>query len=331
MLPKDNRVIFFKSTFANKNLICRAVWERFKLPRLINRLKVDVLFVPGGMDFTSSNLSQPKVTMFRNMLPFDKVALDALSSKVLYLKNIILKQLMVRTMNGADHVIFISTHAKKSIEHELSLKNSSIIYHGIAANFVSMSASKDVDNNLADYILYVSRFEPYKNHLNVIKAYAKLNKELRSKHKLVIVGEHMEPSYSLCMDFIKSNSLERFIEIKGNVPYDKLPHLYQNTALFVFASSCENCPNILLEAIGCGAPIISSKTEPMPEFGKNAALYFDEKDPESIFSKMNEVLNNESLSVELRVKSTNLRQEYTWVNTAQLTWKCLESNGVKNV
>ncbi|WP_286938569.1 MULTISPECIES: glycosyltransferase family 1 protein [unclassified Pseudoalteromonas] len=332
MLPDDPRVIYLETTFANRTILHRALWERYKLPKLLNKLNVDVLFVPGGMDFTSKKLSIPKVTMFRNMLPFDEVALNALPSRILKLKNYFLKKLMIRTMNSADHIIFISEYAKNSIQNLLKIKSASIIYHGIAKNFVPSNVTNNPEKiKKNNYILYVSRFEPYKNHLNVIKAYSKLSKKERLKNKLVIVGEFMEPKYSLCVNYINDNNLAPYIDIKGKVPYEELPLLYQQASLFVFASSCENCPNILLEAIGCGSAVIASKTEPMPEFARDSALYFNELDPDSIYEKLKVVLDSDVMIQEMRNKSIALREQYSWENTALLTWQCLKFIGDKNV
>ncbi|SGY94167.1 glycosyltransferase family 4 protein [Moritella viscosa] len=332
MLPDSDNIRYVETPLANRNILFRAFWELIILPRLLLKLNIDTLFVPGGMDFTLSNIKYAKVTMFRNMLPFDSLALSSIKDKRLIIKNRILKMLMIRTMNSADHVIFISNYAKKSVSKYLSLKGGSTIYHGIAPNF--MPNNKNDCSQLipqCDYILYVSRFEQYKNHLNVIKAYNKLSSSLKAKYRLIIVGEKMEPSYSECVDYIKLNKLDSYVEIKGKVPYQSLPTLYQNAYISVFASSCENCPNILLEAIGCGAAVITSKTEPMPEFAKDAALYFDELNPESIHQKLEYVLNCENKVKKMREKSIALRGEYMWKNTASLTWQCLNTTGEKNV
>ena len=259
------------------------------------------------------------------MLPFDKVALFSLDSRLSILKNIVLKKFMIRTMNSANHVIFISEYARLSVVKLLRLKSDSVIYHGIASNFTPSSTISD------NSILYVSRFETYKNHLNLIKAYNLLSEELKEKHSLILVGEGVEPALSLCNKYIESNNLEDKVKILGKVEYNLLPDLYRQCQLFVFPSSCENCPNILLEAIGCGAAIAASKTSPMPEFGKKAALYFDETDVQSINKVIIKVLENQNLRNQLVVKSIDLRGDYTWQNTAYLTWKCLINIGNTDV
>ncbi|EIY4754481.1 glycosyltransferase family 4 protein [Vibrio cholerae] len=327
IIPSDSRVIFVKSNMANKNILSRMLWEAFYLPFLLLRLKASVLFVPGGMDFTFFTFFIPKVTMFRNMLPFDKVAIKHLPSMRLKYKNWLLKYLMTRTMSSANHVIFISSYAKKVIEDEIKIKSASIIYHGISNIFTPISQHREEQ----EYLLYVSRFEPYKNHLNLIVAYSKLDAKYKKKYKLLLVGEFMEPSYSECVNYVKNNDLSELVIFKGKVSYENLPEIYQSASLFIFPSSCENCPNILLEAIGCGVPVIASKTEPMPEFAQYAGLYFDEKNNEEIFSCLNNVLSEPKLLSVMKERSVSLRDNYMWKNTAMKTWKCLKEFGDINV
>ena len=45
-------------------------------------------------------------------------------------------------------------------------------------------------------------------------------------------------------------------------------------------------PNILFEAMASGLPILSSKNDPMPEFLKKNAIYFDPDDIHSIVKKI---------------------------------------------
>jgi glycosyltransferase involved in cell wall biosynthesis len=323
LVPDDPRVIYVESPIANKNIIFRAFWEALYLPFILMRLNISVLFVPGGMDFTFFTNGIPKVTMFRNMLPFDSGAIDHLPSVKLRIKNWVLKHLMSRTMSTADHVVFISNYAKKMIENHVDIKSSNVIYHGISDAFFPTEKSY-IEK---EYILYVSRFEPYKNHLNLIVAYNRLDEVYKKKYNLVLIGELMKPSFSECMDYINKNNLSNSVIVKGKIPYESLPKLYQRAVLFVFPSSCENCPNILLEAIGCGVPVIASKTEPMPEFAQDAGLYFNEKCHEDIRQCLTDVLSKPDLLSSMKKKSILLRNNYMWKNTALKTWGCLKAIG----
>ncbi|EFH5123037.1 glycosyltransferase family 4 protein [Escherichia coli] len=332
IIPDDKRIKYLETKFANHNIFFRMLWELFYLPFLLLILRSNILFVPGGMDFTIFTFGIPKVTMFRNMLPFDSKALSALPSWSLKIKNIILRVLMSRTMKSADSIIFISNYARNKIKDIIKTNSYQIIPHGISEHFTpNIVPDTLLSQGRTKYILYVSRFEPYKNHLNLLRAYASLPDSLKKKYHLVLVGESMEPAYSECQQFVEENNLQGQVIFKGKVAYEDLPSVYKSAALFVYPSSCENCPNILLEAIGCGLPVIASKTEPMPEFAKDSALYFDENDYNDIAHKMNYVLDNPAELNEMRNKSIFLRENYTWEKTALKTWEYLDNIGGNNV
>ncbi|AKE59067.1 glycosyltransferase family 4 protein [Citrobacter farmeri] len=332
IIPNDKRIKYLETKFASHNIFFRMLWEFFYLPFLLLILRRNILFVPGGMDFTVFTFGIPKVTMFRNMLPFDSKALSELPGRKLKIKNIILKTLMSRTMKTADSVIFISNYARNKIKDMIEIKSYQVIPHGISDHFTpNIVTDLALSQGETKYILYVSRFEPYKNHLNLLKAYASLPDYLKKNYHLILVGEPMEPAYSDCLHFVEENNLQEQVIFKGKVAYEELPSVYKSAALFVYPSSCENCPNILLEAIGCGLPVIASKTEPMPEFAKDSALYFDEKDSDDIAHKINLVLNNPAELNEMSKKSISLREDYMWKKTALKTWEYLDIIGDKNV
>ena len=134
-----------------------------------------------------------------------------------------------------------------------------------------------------NYLLYVSHFYNYKNHLRLIDVYKDLGPETHQKYKLVLVGKvYDKVLYENILFKIKKYKLEDFVVLIKGADKKDLRILYQNTRLFIFASLIENCPNILLEAMMSGCPIISSNYDPMPEFGKDNIKYFDPKNHESI-------------------------------------------------
>ena len=70
----------------------------------------------------------------------------------------------------------------------------------------------------------------------------------------------------------------------GGIAFDEIHHCYMSSDAFVFASSCENLPNILIEAMASGMPIICSSLGPMPEVLGEQGLYFDPFEPETLKS-----------------------------------------------
>ena len=111
----------------------------------------------------------------------------------------------------------------------------------------------------------------------------------------------------------------------GHIPYEVLPYFYKLCRLFVYPSTCENCPNILIEAMACGAPILASDIEPMPEICQDAAIYFDPFSPQDISEKIKTVLENNELLQNLRQLSVKRATYFSWEDAAKKTLHVFES------
>ncbi|HUI65290.1 MAG TPA: glycosyltransferase, partial [Bacteroidota bacterium] len=109
--------------------------------------------------------------------------------------------------------------------------------------------------------------------------------------------------------------------------YEKLPSLYRQADGFVFASSCENMPNILLEAMASGLPIACSEREPMPELLGDAGVYFDPVKPEAIAKTLGQFLHDQVLRERLAHQAYTRSQAYSWTRCARETFSFLSRVG----
>ena len=74
-----------------------------------------------------------------------------------------------------------------------------------------------------------------------------------------------------------------------------------------------------LEAMGYGAPVVSSNATCLPEVYGDAAYYFDPRDTDTMATAINEVVSNESLRQELIKKGYTQLQKYSWKRMAEET------------
>ena len=103
-------------------------------------------------------------------------------------------------------------------------------------------------------------------------------------------------------------------------------HLKYNIAdAFIFASSCENMPNILIEAMSAGLPIISSNYQPMPEFLKDSGIYFNPLKENDLEEKCIKLFINNEQRNQLSKKSKSYSEIYTWDKCADETFEFLYS------
>jgi len=307
-----------------ENPLLRPWWESLFLPKLLRSGDYDVLFCPGGV--VNTKPSECKVvTMSRNMLPFDR---KQRSRYPLFsyqrLRNWMLVRVMSRSMLAADLVVFISEYAKEVIEAYIgsSLKNTTVIPHGIADQF-------HFDKNVAlpypesmpkRYLLYVSNVDVYKAQLEVVKAFSLLRpKELDLE--LVLIGPERSFYAKRVREEIACLGLGKNVRMLGSVPYATLPAMYQHALVNVFASECENCPNILLEMMASGRPVVCSSYSPMPEFAGDGVVYFDPENPRNLADVLNQVIGNESLQKQLDELARQKIDSYDWADTSVRTWR----------
>lgn len=91
--------------------------------------------------------------------------------------------------------------------------------------------------------------------------------------------------------------------------------------LFIFASSCENMPNTLLEAMAVGLPIACSNRGPMPEVLDDGGVYFDPEDAVSIANSVEQLIKDPDLRAKIARRASQLSEQYSWSRCAEETWK----------
>ena len=260
------------------------------------------------------------------MIPFDRNVVERLPFGWQRVRNFILRRVMLRSMGKADLTIFISDHARGVIERIERIPGAITIPHGIGEAFRTHGKVIDRPTWLprGEYILYVSRFDVYKHQLEVAEAYCMLSAELRERYSLLLVGE-VNPEQEAVIRGLPRNTVRLTLFILlARYPMASCPRYTDNAAAILFASSCENCPNILLEALGSGRPVLSSDVMPMPEFGAAAVEYFSPTSPVSIRDAMMRVLCDDDRRRALGELAARRSEDFDWAKSASETWRQIE-------
>lgn len=311
------------------SIATRLLWEQLYLWYILKKHKADVLYSPANIGLIFQSF--PTIVMIQTVAPFDS---EMIKKQNFYyrLKFNLLRILTSLSIKKARNVIFISDKARKELSryYKLQKDNTSLIYHGRSELF-----KPDLDNRrlteikqkygLDEFILYVSNIYKYKNFLELIIAFSLIKDKISPNLKLVLVGKSFDERYteSLKTLVINEGMTDRII-FYGHIPYEELPYFYAVCRLFLYPSTCENCPNILIEAMACGAPILSSNVEPMPEICQDAAIYFNPFSPPDIAEKIQTVLSNNILLQELKQRSLERASYFCWEETARKTLHVLE-------
>jgi glycosyltransferase involved in cell wall biosynthesis len=320
----NDQIEYVQSSFASGGLVRRMIWSKLSLPALLRKTSAQVLYCPGGFVSTFGSGWKTAVA-FRNMLPFSDEERRRYPYGYTRTRLAILKYIQSRSFRKANLVVFMSQFAKSIIDIVVGPRAGTavVIPHGVNDRFRRSGVSQ-AGLRLPDrYVAYVSIVTVYKAQLEVVRAWALMRTARRSSEALLLVGPSNQDYERKVRKLIVDLSLQDVVMLLGDVPYDALPAVYLGALANVFASSCENCPNILLEALAAGKPVLCSDYQPMPEFAGDAALYFDPYDPQSLATRLCEVLDDPWLAADLGRRSRERSAEFQWKRSAEATWQAL--------
>jgi glycosyltransferase involved in cell wall biosynthesis len=312
---KENKLL-------ERGLLLRLFWKVIILRKELKKNNCNILFSPGGSDISNF---KPMVTMCRNMLPFEKKESLRFGYGFKYFKFILLKYFQSKTFEKANGLIFLTKYASDIVNKSISIpiEKYKIIPHGISDKFFIKPRDISILNKNKIYnIIYVSKIDPYKHHINVVEAVSRLV-ENSFKINLILIGPRGESSKKLDPKIDEINKKEKIIEYLGSIQYDLLYHYYKTADIALFASSCENMPNILLESMASGLPIACSNKGPMPEILENCGLYFNPESIDEIYFAISQLIESPILATELAEKSFKKVQEFSWEKCANSTFNYL--------
>ncbi len=298
----------------------RLLWQRFRLP-LLARAGCDVLFAPGG---NASAGFRPVVTMSRNMLPFEWPELRRYGASWMAVRLLLLRIGQSRTFRRADGLIFLTAYARATVGRIAKLpERVTVIPHGVEERFrIAPREQRPLAACSAERplrALYVSIIDVYKHQWHVAHAVRQLRDE-----GMPIVIDFVGPAYAPALARFQAelNELDpegRFLRYRGAVPFAELHELHREAELFVFGSSCENMPNVLLEGMAAGLPIACSTRGPMPEVLGEAGVGFDPERPDEIARALRTLAEDPELRRRLAVGASARAARFTWERCAQET------------
>lgn len=191
--------------------------------------------------------------------------------------------------NKANRIIAACKQAKIEIEKDrINGDKIDVLYNGINELLFSKTEIKDEllslrqDNDMI--FLSVASMTPVKNHVGLLKSFAKIVEKYGSKYKikLLLIGGKM-------------NSHQPVIENPNIIYLDKknhadLKYYYSVSDVFVLPSLSEAHPWSVLEAMSCELPIIASNVGGIPETLGDSRFLVNPFDLEDIFKKFESII-----------------------------------------
>jgi glycosyltransferase involved in cell wall biosynthesis len=234
----------------------------------------------------------------------------------------------IQFLKQMDNLLVISTSVKDDLIKHLGIEGDKIkvIYSGVSDDFKKVIVSEEEQNFIRkkygiskDFIMYTGGVDYRKNIEKLIEAFSLMNKNLIDSHNLVIVCKMLDNEVQHYRRFTDKYGVTDKVIFTKYVPFDHLLKLYNMSKAFVFPSLYEGFGLPVIEAMKCGAPVITSKTSSLPEVAGEAAILIDPMNAKSIAEGMSKLLLDKDLRNNLIRKGYEQSKKFTWEKVAKDT------------
>lgn len=165
------------------------------------------------------------------------------------------------------------------------------------------------------FVLAVGTLEPRKNLPRLAEAYRALPEQLRLEHPLVVVGK-LGWQVRETVDALQS--LGDSCQLLGHVSDPDLAELYRRCAVFCYPSLGEGFGLPVLEAMSCGAAVITSDRSSLPEVGGDTVEYVDPASAASIEGALERLLRDPARREQLGAGALTRAAQFSWARTAEI-------------
>lgn len=222
------------------------------------------------------------------------------------------KNLFRYSAQRSDIIMTVSEYSKKDICIRFKINPDRVF---VTPNAITLNNNINLEirkkYKLRDYIHYVSRFEPRKNQIGLLKAYLSL-KLYDKGYDLVFIGRHSDKieiqAYEQLISSIPKDVVER-IHFLDNVNEEELIGFYKESSCFVYPSFAEGFGIPPLEAGVNNCKVLCSNQTAMSDFTFFKYL-FDPNNFSEFRHKLNEVLLDREYPYE-KIK-TDILAKYNW-------------------
>ncbi len=215
-----------------------------------------------------------------------------------------------------DHVITISEHSRRDLLAHVPLRPEQVTVTSLGLDAERFRPAGHRREG-KPYVFCVAGADPTKNVGLLIDAFAKLPETLRNRFDLLLAGDVCKrPDIRTA---VEQHGIGAHTKLVGVVSDRELVAYYQQATVFVFPSLYEGFGLPVLEAMGCGCPVICSNASSLPEVADDAAELIDPHRSESLTDALVRVLGSSDVQATLRARGMARAKEFVWDRTARQT------------
>jgi glycosyltransferase involved in cell wall biosynthesis len=199
-------------------------------------------------------------------------------------------------------IAYSPSFVKNKIRISCLLKKVRFAPHHII-DFNTFTYNENYGKNKYNIVGFVGRLTPEKNVVNLVIAFDNLIRSYKVDAKLFIIGDGI--LRNKIEEIIERRNLQDYVKIVGWVPREKLLSYYHLFKILVLPSYSEGLPYVVLEAMACGVPVLTSSVGSLPYIVKEGITGFLLEPPSasSIAKKLAIIIQDEEKLEKVRKTS----------------------------
>lgn len=300
-------------------------WEQFALPKAAKKEGCDMLHCTSNT--APVNPGMPLIVTLHDIIYLEGISIFK-KGGTWYQKfgNMYRRYVVPAVVKKSDKIITVSKFERNRIKDFFGFPDSDnrlvAVYNGVSEHFKPVTEKEELNRvkkkyNLPErFFFFLGNTDPKKNTPGSLKAFSEYLKKTGEDVYLVML-DYEKQELTKILNSIGDPGLINKIVLTGYVVNTDLPSIYNLCEIFLYPSLRESFGIPMLEAMRCGAPVITSNTSSMPEVSGNAAYIIDPYKPDEITNAIIEIQNDKKLRDELVTKGLKQAEKFSWKNMAK--------------
>lgn len=287
----------------------RFLWEQVGLPLLARRLAATVIHSP--------HYTFPLITGRRRVVTVHDLTFWSYPDRHSLLKRVFFRWWISASARRRLDVIVPSRATGNEYERLAHADSAhiTVAYHGVDRETFHPPAASDVarfarTRGLDDWLAFVGTIEPRKNVVPLIEGFQFAVESLSPRPALLLAGA---PGWDNTVAEAIDRAVRAGFDVRhlGYVPLSDLSTLLGGATVVAYPSEGEGFGLPVLEAMSCGAPVLTTRSLSLPEVGGDAVAY-TETTAQAIGVALTELLGNPKRRAELKRAAIERAAGFTW-------------------
>jgi glycosyltransferase involved in cell wall biosynthesis len=235
------------------------------------------------------------------------------------------RRLVAGQTDAADRITTVSDRVRGELDEHYGVEGATVVGNGVDADQFQpggeeLRSDGDGDRESGDdpgYVLYVGRLDYPKGLPDLVEA----AERVLDRHDVEFVVTGKGPQRESLERRVEEAGIEDRVRFTGYVPRERQIRLYQNATAFVLPSHYEGLPTVLLEAMACGTPAVSTTVGGCPEVIEDGVdgLLVQPGDPPALSEAIGRLVADPDLRARMGANARRtILDSYTWDTIADL-------------